>query len=85
MPEFMRVRAAAASSGEMVEASTPPLSLSSSSKDSSVDLGCTYTILPAKERECMRVGVEKVRECAGQDGARARGAQKGERKGGRCC
>ena len=44
LPEFMRARAAAASSGEIVEASTPPLSLSSSSKDASVAPGRTYTI-----------------------------------------
>ena len=44
LPEFMRARAAAASSGEMVEASTPPLSLSSSSKDASVAPGRTYTM-----------------------------------------
>ena len=43
LPEFWRARAAAASSEEMVEASTPPLFLSSSAKESSVDSGLTYT------------------------------------------
>ena len=43
LPEFWRARAAAASAGEMVKASTPPLFLSSSSKDASVAPGRTYT------------------------------------------